>query len=298
MRAAIPLLFFVAAPVAAQNADLSVTVTAPAAQTASELGQTPIHITVTNNGPSTASNVVLTETLSVPVPLSGRLHGAGGGAFCAPENDPGVCTVGTLASGESEMFDSTPIFGWVTQQTVMNINESVTSSIPDPNSANNAVNATTTINQPAIDLYFAFAGTDQTSVAPLDLVTYTFRTRYGFPDTIPPSVITVTLPPGATFVSASGGCSGTTTITCDVSSWYLELYREISVTVHAPHTLGPATATATLSSPYLVDANATNNSISASVNVAAPVPALSPAALLLLALALVLYAISALRSVP
>jgi len=285
------LFLLIAAPLAAQTADLSVTVTAPASVVADGFlfNFAEIRITVTNNGPGTASDVVLTHQLNIPMTFSARLRRGVGGPFCAPESDPGVCTIGTLASGESVIIASDQMIGVVTEPAPMTATESVTSSTPETNSANDTATITTQLLQPAIDLYFISGTADKTTVLAGGLVTYTFETLYGFSyRNIPQSVMTIVLPPGATLVSAGGPCSGTTTIVCNVPPLFVEMQAKYTVTVHAPLTPGPTTATATLSSPYLADPNPANNTVSVAVAVEAnpAVPALSGTALAVLGMAL------------
>jgi uncharacterized repeat protein (TIGR01451 family) len=105
-------------------------------------------------------------------------------------------------------------------------------------------------------------------------------------------VVTDALPAGATLISAipsQGTCSGTTTVTCSMGSMASAGTASIAVQVTL-NTAGPLSNTATVSAAPQPDANAANNSSTASITVqaASAIPALSPLLLLMLALGVAL----------
>jgi uncharacterized repeat protein (TIGR01451 family) len=126
------------------NADLSVSVTGPAS--AKEGDTVTYTIKVTNNGPSGATGVVLTDTL--PSLLNYKSATTGQGNISA---SGGVVTIsmGTIASGAT-------VTATVTAQAVEDGSTSdvasVSSSSPDPNTANNNASASTSFSEPAISV--------------------------------------------------------------------------------------------------------------------------------------------------
>jgi len=300
MRIALAILFLCAAPLAAQTADVSVTVTAgPSPQTANALADpfqaTNVTMTVTNNGPQAAANVVLTETFTRS-DMSGSFQVLISGP-CSPPSPTGVCTLGTLASGQSATLTSFSVTGWVTQNpTLLNVAATVTSSTSDPNPANNSAAATVTINQPVFGAGFP------TNVLPLSTATASVSDVVGiswsFCGPNPPFTVTVPLPAGTTLdPSSSPSCQGTTTVTCGVDQLIFTECRAVNVNfrIGSGAALGAHTITATISTPYAIDPNLANNTASGALEIVPPVPALSPLGLLLLAAALSICGWAALR---
>ncbi|MGZ7032927.1 MAG: DUF11 domain-containing protein [Thermoanaerobaculia bacterium] len=112
------------------------------------------------------------------------------------------------------------------------------------------------------------------------------------------TVVTDVLPAGATFTSASstqGSCTGTTTVTCTIGTLVAGGSATITLVVAAPGTVGPSTNAATVSIAN-TDPNPANNTSSVTVFVGATIPALSPLAMVLLALALAALQIDAISS--
>ena len=118
------------------SADLSITKTdSPDPVTA---GQNLTYtITVTNNGPDTATNVVATDTLPGSVSLISAPGCTGSGTL--------TCAVASLANGGIASFTIT-----VTPNSAGDITNtaSVTAMESDPNTANNSASATTTVTSP------------------------------------------------------------------------------------------------------------------------------------------------------
>jgi uncharacterized repeat protein (TIGR01451 family) len=126
------------------NADLSVTVSGP---TSGNEGDTfTYNITVTNAGPSAATSTVLTDTLGsilnfVSATTSQGTFSVSGGVV--------TFNLGTIAFGGT-------VTASVTAQALEDGNTtdatSVTSSSPDPNTANNSASASTSVAEPAISV--------------------------------------------------------------------------------------------------------------------------------------------------
>jgi uncharacterized repeat protein (TIGR01451 family) len=131
-------------------------------------------------------------------------------------------------------------------------------------------------------------------------VTYTIVVHNGGPADAAGVTVTDALPPGTTFVSATpsqGSCSGTSTVTCTLGTLTNNASATIALVLTLPSTPGPVsnTASVTTTNP---DTNSLNNNSTATVTVvpAAQIPALSRLTLLLLAVAVTLFALNALRS--
>ena len=93
-------------------------------------------ITVRNNGPQTATNVGLTDTLPPGALFISATTG------CTHSANVVTCTLGTMANAASSLV--TIVIRLPNVGTAIN-NASVTSAVPDPNSANNSDADTTTV---------------------------------------------------------------------------------------------------------------------------------------------------------
>jgi uncharacterized repeat protein (TIGR01451 family) len=179
------------------QADVAVLKTGPATVLAG--GNLTYTITVTNLGPSTASNVVVSDTL----PLSVTFASASGGGL----NSSGIVTwpvIGSLANGAATSFTVTvkaPASGSFTNRA------SATSSTGDPVSSNNdgsgAGSAVGTTVTPLADIVVLKTG-PATALAGGTL-TYTITVTNLGPSTASNVLVADGLPLNATFVSANGG---------------------------------------------------------------------------------------------
>jgi uncharacterized repeat protein (TIGR01451 family) len=124
------------------SADLAVTNTGPA--TSTEGNNLSYTVTVTNNGPSAATSVVLTDTLGSNLRFVSAT--AGQGSFT---QSGGVVTfsVGSVASGASVTFTVT---AQALEDGSLTNAATVSSATGDPNSGNNSASATTAVAEPAI----------------------------------------------------------------------------------------------------------------------------------------------------
>lgn len=93
-------------------------------------------LTVSNNGPQAATNVVLTDTLPAGALFISATTG------CTHSAGIVTCVLGTLANGASSVVNI--VIRLPNAGTAIN-NASVSSDVPDPNSANNADTDTTTV---------------------------------------------------------------------------------------------------------------------------------------------------------
>ena len=180
------------------SADVAIAKTGPATVTpGSDVTYT---VTVTNNGPSTATNVVVTDVLTGDATFVSVTPSAG----CTGT----TCTIATLAPGASAIFTYT--FHVAANGTgTLNDTASVSSATPDPVAGNNSSPVTTSI-VPTADV--AVSKTGPSTVTPGTNVIYTVTVTNNGPSTATNVVLTDTLAGDATFVSVtpSAGCSGTT----------------------------------------------------------------------------------------
>lgn len=203
-------------------------------------------ITVTNSGPSTASNVVASDVLPTNVVF---VSASSGGTTNA-----GIATwsLGTLAANATTNLTLTvtaPAGGILTNTASVN-------SPGDPNPTNNTSPPVTTTVTPVADLAIGKSG--PASVLAASNFTYNISITNLGPSTAGGVVVTDSLPVGVTFVSASGG--GTTN--AGIVNWSLgtlavNATTNLTLTVTAPAS-GALTNTASVNSPT-GDSNPTNN---------------------------------------
>jgi uncharacterized repeat protein (TIGR01451 family) len=113
-------------------------------------------IVVTNNGPSDATSVVLTD--GIPVGTS-YVSNAGGGTLSS-----GTVTwsLGTIAAGSSASVTLTVKVEATASSSVSNT-ASVSSSVFDPTTSNNTASATTAVNKRVVDVVYTGASSGQYS---------------------------------------------------------------------------------------------------------------------------------------
>lgn len=183
------------------QADVAVTKSGPLSALASET--IAYVVTVTNNGPNAATNVVVVDSL----PASGTFVGAApagarsGRRLVWP-------TVASLAPGATLTYAVT----WTAPPnppvplTLRNLAYSTASSVdpvPSNNSSSNPVAIVNTAVTALADL--ATTKTGPATVNAITNYTYTITTRNNGPSRATAIVVRDTLPPGVTFVTASGG---------------------------------------------------------------------------------------------
>jgi uncharacterized repeat protein (TIGR01451 family) len=204
----------------ADAADLSITNTPAPVPVLANANITYTQV-VTNNGPSTATSVTLTET--------------------APANTTGVsltgpagwtCTLATLTCTDASLAPAAPatityvvkVTAGTAAGTAINETASVTSAITDPNSANNSATAADVVALATQADLVATNSAAPTSVAAGSNVTYTQTVKNLGPAAATVATFTQVTPPNTNFVSitppAGWTCGtvppvgGTGTITC------------------------------------------------------------------------------------
>ena len=246
------------------------------------LGQlTKFTITVTNGGPSFATNVVMTDNFPTGAPTAtfgyqGNLTVSGGGSCTEPALNATsgtlTCTFAGLASGSSVVvtYDmrAESIAGG-TSGTTFN-SASVTANEPETQAGNNSTTHSTTSRQ-AADL--ALTKSAPATVIPGGALAWTLNVTNNGPATSNGAQVTDTLPAGVTFVSASPGCvfaTGTVTCTLGALANGASTSLTINVTVSAPYTgANPLVNSATVTAVNEIDTVPGNNTGSASTTVTA-----------------------------
>jgi uncharacterized repeat protein (TIGR01451 family) len=255
------------ATVAPPSADLAITKSGPPTATAGS----PITYTVvaTDNGPSPATGVVVTDTL--PAALSFNSAASSQGS-CSNASGAVTCSLGDLATGASATItlSATPTsVGTTTNTATVRANEA------DPNPANNSASATTVVSTAPLRADVAITKTGPPTATVRSPITYTLRATDNGPNGATGVVVTDTLPSGLGFVSASstqGSCSLVSgKLSCGLGSLARGATATITVVANAPATPTTVTNTATVKANE-ADPNPANDSASATTQVV-PAPA-------------------------
>ncbi|MCI0440162.1 MAG: hypothetical protein L0177_13690 [Chloroflexi bacterium] len=182
------------------EADLEVT-KADSPDPATAGGTLSYEVTVTNNGPSDAQNVVVTDVL--PEGITHVSHDPGEASF---NPSTGEWAVGTLTAGASATLTINVIVDAGTPDgTVLENQASVTSDTSDPNAANNTAEARTTV-LPEADLRVEKnADQDAVMAGQEEPLTYTVVVTNDGPSDVTNVVVSDVLPEGVTHVSHDPG---------------------------------------------------------------------------------------------
>jgi uncharacterized repeat protein (TIGR01451 family) len=172
-------------------------------------------LTVTNNGPDDASNVVLTDTLPNGVVFEAAAPGTG---TCSEANGVVTCNLGALAINASTSVSILVTPDVVVDATAITNTATVTATEEDPVPGNNTVAETTTVNPPEADVTVSIVATP---AQPLinEQITYDITVSNAGPSDDTGVVLTAVLPAMTTFDSATvdqGSCvfdKGTVTCT-------------------------------------------------------------------------------------
>jgi uncharacterized repeat protein (TIGR01451 family) len=259
-------------PNTANNSSTATTIVTPVADLVVTKTDSPDPVTVgsnltysigvTNNGPSTATNVVLTDTVPSATTFVSASSTQG---TCSQSAGVVTCNIGTLNNGNSAvvtMIVTTTVSGTLTNTATATATES------DPNTGNNTATATTTVNAAAADLSITKSAS-ATSVLVGQNITYSIGVSNAGPQPATNVTITDPVPVGTTFVSASssqGSCSQASgVVTCALGSLAVSGSATATITVTAS-SAGTTTNTASVSASE-GDPNGTNNSASAITNV-------------------------------
>ena len=248
------------------SADLAVTKAGPATVVAG--GNVSYTVDATNNGPSNASNVTLTDTLPADVTFVSVTPSNGGWTCSNAGNASVTCDRPNWNSGASTTF--TIVVTAPNQTATLTNAASITSTTPDPDPGNNTDRVTTDVD-PSADLRLQKSGT--AAVDPGETIRYRLTVTNDGPSDAADVSVTDTLPAGVTFVSASGSgwtCAnaGSVSVTCSRATLVAGATApRLNVRVTAPDGGAQLTNTATVTSTT-PDPDPSNNSGTAATRVA------------------------------
>jgi uncharacterized repeat protein (TIGR01451 family) len=239
-------------------------------------GQTITYtLLVANAGPSTATNVVVTDT---PTNLT-ITSVSGGGCAALP------CTIPTLASGANVTIT---VIATINAAGAFDNAASVSANESDPNTSNN--NDSTGNGGTAIAVSLTADVQVTKTAAPMQLAAgetldYTLTVVNHGPSTATNVVVSDPLPANFSLVSATstqGTCSGTTTVTCNVGTMLNA--ATITITIHgAVTTNGSLANTATVSATEVDPQPGNNVSTTTPLIASSSIPTASEYGLMLLA---------------
>ncbi len=229
------------------SADVAISKSGPATAT---LGTNITYtITVSNFGPAGATGVVVSD----PTPAGlGFVSASGGGCSSFP------CTIGALAVGPPVTI--TAIYSIPVNYAGTSITNTATvTSASDPNGANNSSSSTATISAQA-DVSISKSGPASTTVG--STISYTITVSNSGTLAAANTFVNDATPPGLTFVSNSGGCSGPFPCALGTvsSGGSVVITSTYSVPVNYAGTSITNTAIVSTSSP---ESNTSNNSATA-----------------------------------
>jgi uncharacterized repeat protein (TIGR01451 family) len=267
------------------QADLVLDMTGPATATAGD--NATYTLTVSNNGPSLAENVVLEENFPTGLSLDTATSPCAGGF---------PCNLGSLDVGDSVSIDVTFDIGSQLQGVIQNA-ASVSSDTIDPANGNDSDSVSTAVESVA---NLSLEKTAETEIATAgQLLIYTILVHNDGPSQAANVIVTDNLPGGQSLV-ATNGCAEDPAgaPTCTISSLASGESASVSIQVRVGEVAENTTSTntATVTSDASDPVSADNNS-AAGVQLirTLPVPALSRMTLLLLITATLIAGLAASR---
>jgi uncharacterized repeat protein (TIGR01451 family) len=266
------------APSAPTNsADMAVTASGPSTVTA---GTTVTYtITLTNNGPSAAAGVVLTDTLPAGSTFVSLTQTGGTDSFTLAQSGGSATETANanLAAGSSDTF-ALAVSAPSTLAPGANFSDtaSVGSSTSDPNTANNSATVSGSVVGPPADL--AVSETGPTTANEGATLTYTVTVTNNGPNAATGTVLTDTLGANLRFVSATTS-QGTFTQSGGVVTFSignLSYPGSMTATVTAQALEDGNLSNSAAVTTTAADPNSANNSTSASTAVAEPAIVVTP----------------------
>jgi len=200
-------------------------------------------VTVTNLGPSTATNIVITDVFRGGATFGGVIATSGGATPQAFSANAVTFTISTLNAGAAASmtyYVIAPPAGVITNTATVAANQVDTDQGNNTTSVSTPVTPTANLSISKAQSYLLGVGGTLTPSAPL---TYTIRVTNTGPSTATNVVVTDVLPAGLTVVAvtASAGwtCSNSgQTVTCTVGSLGIGANATIQIATTAPVTLG------------------------------------------------------------
>ncbi len=224
-------------------------------------------ITVTNNGPNTASGIEVSDIL--PAGVSYSSYSASQGSY--DNKKTMVWSVGTLAAAASATLQLvSTVDGGTSGQTIVNVAFITASDQSDPDAFNNTASATIAVD--GADLGIIKSVSNATPIIG-ETITYTLTLTNGGPNNATNIAVTDLLPPdlsyqgstpsqgsyaSATGIWTVGSLNNGATATLTLSALVLDQRDNLTIT-----------NTATISAADQADANTANNSSSADITIAA-----------------------------
>jgi uncharacterized repeat protein (TIGR01451 family)/fimbrial isopeptide formation D2 family protein len=253
-----------------RTADLSITKTASPSSSAP--GSTVSYtLSVTNQGPSDAQNVLISDTVANSSQLSlGSVTGTTGGASCtAPQGGSLRCTAATLTAGATATVTVT---GVLASNLASGVNvgntATVTSGTADTNSANNTATAQVTTTARTSDVRLTKTG--PATVVAGSTVSYTIVATNNGPSDATNVVVTDPAPAGITWTAVNtsrGTCQPpAATTSCVVGG--LPAGTSATITVTGTLAADAPTGTGALSNTATVTSNGPTQTATATSDVA------------------------------
>lgn len=293
------IISYLAAPVPAASADLSVTKTQSSAAPAAGSNLT-YTITVTNNGPSDAATVSLSDPLPANTTFVSATAPAGWTLATPAVGATGTVTAtrATLANGSGAQSFTIVVLvpAGVASETSLSNTATVSTATTDPTAANNsataratvavladlAVTKTQSVNQPAPLAHIVYQ-VIVTNNGPSDASTVSLS------DPLPANTtfVSATAPAGWTLTTPAVGAAGTVTATrAALASGSGPQAFMVTALVGAGTASGTSLVNTATVSASTADPSPANNSATATATVTVPVPTMGEWALLLTALLL------------
>jgi uncharacterized repeat protein (TIGR01451 family) len=222
-------------------------------------------IAVSNAGPSSASNVVVKDTLPSEVRVLTVTPSVGSCTAGIPGNplQPLTCTIGSMATaGSATITVMARVDPSVPDGTVINNNAIISSATLDPNNGNNSATAAVTVNARS-DLAITKTS-DQASYKPSSVVTYTVSVTNNGPSNALAVIVTDNLPDiqQALYQSDTGSCvanaSTPTILTCNLGSMPVGTSKSFNIYELIHGSQGNVSNTASVTSST-TDPNVANN---------------------------------------
>jgi uncharacterized repeat protein (TIGR01451 family) len=196
-------------------------------------GQLEYTLTAFNDGPSTATDVTIADTL--PTGMTFVSASAG----CAASSGTVTCQLGSIADGASA---AVTIVVQATANGTRTNTASISSSTPDPDGSDNTASVTVEVG-PTADLSIAKSGPE--SAAAGSELTYTLTVHNAGPSAATGVAVVDPLPAGMTYVSANpsqGSCSASGgTVTCALGSLADGAGATVAITARATFVLAGTT---------------------------------------------------------
>ncbi len=242
-------------------ADLSVTQGSSPSQPTQGLPLT-YNLSMADGGPATAAAVVLTDRLPAGVTFVSAVASQG---TCAQASGTVTCSIGDLAALGSA---TATVVVTATSSGPLTATATVTSPVPDPNPANNTAIRTVSVQPPTADLAVSLSAIPAPATAGSPL-TYGIGLSNAGPSPADGAVVTATLAPQVTFVSASSGCSNAAgVVTCSLGTLPAGQSEPVNI-VTTPAAPGAVVASVSASANP-IDPNPANNHASVSSSVIPP----------------------------